>query len=175
MIISIYFGFIHIVLSHFDRRWIVPKFQNDWHPGQFEVWTMKISVCIYIYIILFWGRTWWTRLERRESMKRKHKKVWQSVSLKEREEGEWDAAISDISVVCFVCFIAFACALKYNTTAVYSVLCPKHPIFSNFIYQEAKLRLLSFCGFVHYKIESKDWNSLTLVWVGRGIFFFFLF
>lgn len=56
----------------------------------------------------------------------------------------------------FVCFIAFACALKYNTTAVYSVLCPKHPIFSNYIYQDAKLRLLSFCGFVHYKIESKD-------------------
>lgn len=140
---------------------------------KFEPWKL---VYVYIYIILFWSRTWWTRLERRESMKREHKKVWQSVSLREREKrGKWDAAISDISVVCFVCFIAFACALKYNTTAVYSVLCPKHPIFSNYIYQDAKLRLLSFCGFVHYKIESKDWNSLTLVWVGRGIFFFFSF
>ena len=80
-----------------------------------------------------------------------------SFSEGERRGGKWDAAISDISVVCFVCFIiAFACALKYNTTAVYSVLCPKHPIFSNYIYQDAKLRLLSFCGFVHYKIESKD-------------------
>lgn len=111
--------------------------------------------------------------ETREHETKTQKGVAVSFSEGERRGGKWDAAISDISVVCFVCFIAFACALKYNTTAVYSVLCPKHPIFSNYIYQDAKLRLLSFCGFVHYKIESKDWNSLTLVWVGRGIFFFF--
>ena len=115
MIISIYFGFIHIVLSHFDRRWIVPKFQNDWHPGQFEVWTMKISVCIYIYIILFWGRTWWTRLERRESMKRKHKKVWQSVSLREREEGGSGTQLYLISLW-FVLFVLLHLHVHSNTT-----------------------------------------------------------
>ena len=154
-------------------------FQNDWpwDSLKFEPWKL-VYVYIYIYIILSWGRTWWTRLERRVSMKRKHKKVRGPVSEGERrgEGRKWEAALSDISVLCFVCFIiAFACALKYNTTAVYSVLCPKHPIFSNYIYQDAKLRLLSFCGFVHYKIEPKDYNSLTFSLGGEGNFFFFFF
>lgn len=84
---------------------------------KFEPWKL---VYVYIYIILFWSRTWWTRLERRESMKREHKKVWQSVSLREREK-RGEVGRSYIWYLCGL-FCLFYCICMCTQIQHYSCL-----------------------------------------------------
>ena len=177
MIISIYFTnknrLIHINVS----EWLT--------LGQFEPWKW---VCIYIYILFwcrtfhqkkFWCRTWWTSHVWRENETKTQK--GEGASFRGREKrGREEVGGGSIWYLCALFCLFYYCIcmctqIQHNTTAVYSVLCPKHPIYSNYICQEAKLRLLSFCGFVHYKIEPKDYNSLTFSLGGEGNFFFFFF